>query len=132
MTKYYLTTAIDYANGDPHLGHALEKIGADVIARWHRLRGENVSFLMGMDEHGQKVFQAATADNPDPSVWLDRISDRFEGTWRALECSHDDWMRTTQPRHRRTVTALIERIQERSPDMLFAGEYQGLYCVGCE
>lgn len=132
MSRYYLTTAIDYANGDPHLGHALEKVGADVIARWRRLRGDDVTFLMGMDEHGQKVYQAATADNPDPAVWLDRISERFEGTWRALGCSHDDWMRTTQPRHARGVTALIERIRELSPESLFVGEYEGLYCVGCE
>ncbi|HET9065130.1 MAG TPA: methionine--tRNA ligase [Gemmatimonadales bacterium] len=129
---YYLTTAIDYANGDPHLGHALEKIGADVIARWHRLRGMPVRFLMGMDEHGQKVFQAATADGGTPEAWLERISTRFETTWRALHCSHDDWMRTTQPRHTRAVTALIERIRAQHPEHLYHGEYAGLYCVGCE
>ncbi len=129
---YYLTTAIDYANGDPHLGHALEKIGADVIARWHRLRGDPVRFVMGMDEHGQKVFQAATADGGAPEAWLERISTRFDGTWRALHCSHDDWMRTTQPRHTRAVTALIERIRAQHPDHLYHGEYAGLYCVGCE
>jgi methionyl-tRNA synthetase len=133
MTRpFYLTTAIDYANGDPHLGHALEKIGADVIARWHRLRGEPVHFLMGMDEHGQKVLQSAEAAGVDPMKWTDQISERFESTWRRLHCSHDDWMRTTQPRHARAVTALLERIREHSPDDLFIGEYQGLYCVGCE
>src|SRR5690606_543695 len=95
MTRpFYLTTAIDYANGDPHLGHALEKIGADVIARWHRLRGEPVHFLMGMDEHGQKVLQSAEAAGVDPMKWTDQISERFESTWRRLHCSHDDWMRT--------------------------------------
>jgi methionyl-tRNA synthetase len=129
---YYLTTAIDYANGDPHLGHALEKIGADVIARWHRLRGEPVHFVMGMDEHGQKVYQAATADGGTPEPWLDRISDRFDSTWRALHCSHDDWIRTTQPRHARAVGSFIERIRANHPDHLYEGEYEGLYCVGCE
>jgi methionyl-tRNA synthetase len=129
---YYLTTAIDYANGDPHLGHALEKIGADVIARWHRLRGEPVHFLMGMDEHGQKVLQSAEAAGQSPAAWTDGISERFETTWRRLGCSHDDWMRTTQPRHARGVTALIERIRQLHPDHLFEGEYAGLYCVGCE
>ncbi len=133
MTRpYYLTTAIDYANGDPHLGHALEKVGADVIARWHRLCGTPVRFLMGMDEHGQKVFQAAAAAGSEPGPWTDRISERFEQVWHQLHCSHDDWMRTTQPRHARAVTALLERIRERSPDHLFEGEYEGLYCVGCE
>lgn len=129
---YYLTTAIDYANGDPHLGHALEKVGADVVARWHRLRGEPVRFMMGMDEHGQKVYQAATADGGTPEAWLERISTRFDETWRALHCSHDDWMRTTEPRHTRAVTALIERIRSQHPDHLYQGEYAGLYCVGCE
>ncbi len=134
MTRrpYYLTTAIDYANGEPHLGHALEKVGADVIARWHRLRGEQVHFVMGMDEHGQKVYQAATAEGNTPAVWLDRISSRFESTWRALNCSHDDWIRTTQPRHARAVGSFIERIRANHPDHLYVGEYQGLYCVGCE
>ncbi len=129
---FYLTTAIDYANGEPHLGHALEKVGADAIARWHRLVGEPVHFVMGMDEHGQKVFQAAEAGGMPPSEWVDGISDRFEATWRGLHCSHDDWIRTTQPRHHRGVTALLERIRERHPDHLFVGEYEGLYCVGCE
>lgn len=133
MTRpFYLTTAIDYANGDPHLGHALEKVGADVIARWHRLRGRPVRFLMGMDEHGQKVFQAAQAAGTAPQAWVDAISDRFEATWRGLHCAHDDWMRTTQPRHARGVTALLERIRARHPEDLFEGEYAGRYCVGCE
>jgi methionyl-tRNA synthetase len=129
---YYLTTAIDYANGDPHLGHALEKVGADVIARWHRLQGRPVRFLMGMDEHGQKVFQSAQAAGMAPQAWVDGISERFEATWRGLHCSHDDWMRTTEPRHATGVRALLERIRARHPEDLFEGEYEGLYCVGCE
>lgn len=133
MTRsFYITTAIDYANGDPHLGHALEKVGADAIARWHRLRGEPVRFLMGMDEHGQKVYQAAQAAGQDPQVWVDAISARFEDTWHRLHCAHDDWMRTTEPRHATGVRALLTRIRERHPEDLFPGEYEGLYCVGCE
>jgi methionyl-tRNA synthetase len=132
VKPWYLTTAIDYANGDPHLGHALEKIGADVIARWHRLRGEPVRFLMGMDEHGQKVFQAAQSADQSPQAWVDQISAHFEGTWRSLHCSHDDWMRTTEVRHAKGVQALLVRIRERNADDLFVGEYEGLYCVGCE
>lgn len=133
MTRaFYITTAIDYANGDPHLGHALEKIGADAIARWHRLRGEPVRFLMGMDEHGQKVFQAAQAASQHPQEWVDGISERFETTWHRLHCAHDDWMRTTEPRHATGVQALLTRIMERHPEDIFQGEYEGLYCVGCE
>lgn len=133
MTRpFYITTAIDYSNGDPHLGHALEKIGADVIARWHRLQGTPVHFVMGMDEHAQKVVQAADAEGTTPAAWVDRMSARFEQTWLALHCSHDDWMRTTQPRHVRGVAALIERIRALHPDDFYEGEYEGLYCIGCE
>lgn len=132
MPKYFLTTAIDYANGDPHLGHALEKIGADAIARYRRLRGDQVHFLMGMDEHGQKVAQSAEKAAMDPQHWVDQISARFDATWRGLHCSHDDWIRTTEPRHKAGVTALLEQIRARHPDDLFDGEYEGLYCVGCE
>jgi methionyl-tRNA synthetase len=132
VKPFYITTAIDYSNGDPHLGHALEKVGADAIARWHRLRGEPVHFVMGMDEHAQKVVQAAEAAGETPRAWVDQMSQRFEHYWHRLHCSHDDWMRTTEPRHARAVTALIERIRERHPDQLFDGEYEGWYCVGCE
>lgn len=132
MSRFYLTTAIDYANGDPHLGHALEKIGADAIARYRRLRGDTVSFLMGMDEHGQKVALAAERAGLPPQAWVDRIADRFDQTWRSLSCSHTDWIRTTEPRHQAGVTAFLERIQARHPSDLFTGEYDGVYCVGCE
>ncbi|HEX3926913.1 MAG TPA: class I tRNA ligase family protein, partial [Gemmatimonadales bacterium] len=132
MKPFYLTTAIDYSNGDPHLGHALEKVGADAIARWHRLKGEPVRFMMGMDEHAQKVLQAAELAGSTPQEWVDAMSARFDATWRRLHCSHDDWMRTTEPRHAAGVTALIEQIRSRHPGDFFMGEYEGLYCVGCE
>lgn len=132
MPKFYLTTAIDYSNGEPHLGHALEKVGADCIARYHRLRGDAVHFVMGMDEHGQKVAQAAERNGLPPGTWVERIGARFADTWRRLECTNDDWIRTTEPRHRTSVTAFIARIRERNPNDVFLGEYEGLYCVGCE
>src|SRR5438034_5974058 len=132
MPKFYLTTAIDYSNGDPHLGHALEKIGADCIARYHRLHGDDVHFLMGMDEHSQSVIQAAAGGGVTPQAWVDRMAATFADHWRRLECSHDDWIRTTEPRHIRGVVALLERIQQRRPDDLFVAEYEGLYCTGCE
>ncbi len=132
MTKFYLTTAIDYSNGDPHLGHALEKVGADCVCRYRRLRGDQVHFLMGMDEHSQSVIQAAAAAGVSPAAWVDRMAARFADFWRRLECSNDDWIRTTEPRHRTGVTALLEAIRARSPDDLFQGEYEGLYCNGCE
>src|SRR5574341_672999 len=117
MPKYYLTTAIDYSNGDPHLGHALEKVGADCIARYRRSRGDSVHFVMGMDEHSQSVVAAAAAAGVTPQAWGDRMADTFARYWRELGCSQDDWIRTTEPRHARAVTALLERIQERRPDI---------------
>lgn len=132
MPKFYITTAIDYSNGEPHLGHALEKIGADAIARYRRLRGDTVHFLMGMDEHSQSVIQAAARTGGTPQAWVDQMADTFAEYWRRLECSHDDWIRTTQPRHARAVPALLERIRQRRPADLFEAEYAGLYCTGCE
>jgi len=132
VPKFYLTTAIDYSNGDPHLGHALEKVGADAIARYRRLRGDQVHFLMGMDEHSQSVLQAAARAGVPPQVWVDRMAGRFEEFWRRLECSNDDWIRTTAPRHARSVTELLRRIQRLNPDDLYVAEYEGLYCTGCE
>jgi methionyl-tRNA synthetase len=132
LAKFFLTTAIDYSNGDPHLGHALEKVGADVIARYRRLRGDRVHFLMGMDEHSQSVLQAAARAGMSPQEWVDRMANRFRDFWQRLECSNDDWIRTTEPRHAASVTELLRRIQRFNPDDLYVAEYEGLYCTGCE
>jgi methionyl-tRNA synthetase len=132
VAKFYITTAIDYSNGDPHLGHALEKVGADCIARYRRLRGDAVHFLMGMDEHSQSVIQAAERAGVTPRAWVDRMAATFADYWRRLLCSNDDWIRTTEPRHIRGVVALLERIQQRRADDLFVADYEGLYCTGCE
>ncbi|HST58051.1 MAG TPA: methionine--tRNA ligase, partial [Longimicrobium sp.] len=131
-SRFYVTTAIDYANGDPHQGHAFEKIGADAIARYHRLIGDEVRFCMGMDEHGQKVAQAAAARGIDPQQLVDELSARFEAMWRRLNISNDRWVRTTAPHHKKGVVALIERILERNPDDVYEKTYEGWYCVGCE
>jgi len=132
MARFYLTTAIDYANGDPHMGHALEKIGADAIARYRRLAGDDVHFLMGMDEHGQKVGQAAAARGVSPQVLVDQVAARFEDTWRRLDISYDQFIRTTDAPHQRGVKALIEHIRARNPDDFYQKSYEGWYCVGCE
>src|SRR5881227_4481533 len=132
MPKFYLTTAIDDSNGEPHLGHALEKVGADCIARYHRLRGDDVHFLMGMDEHSQSVIQAAARAGVTPQAWVERMATTFAEYWRRLHCSNDDWIRTTEPRHARAVAALLARIQQHHPADLFEAEYEGLYCTGCE
>jgi methionyl-tRNA synthetase len=129
---FYLTTAIDYSNGDPHLGHAFEKIGADVIARYRRLCGDRVHLLMGLDEHGQKVAQAAAARGVTPQEFCDDVAKRFTDAWRRLGISYDQFIRTTEPAHKAGVVALIKTIQQRSPDDFFEQTYAGWYCVGCE
>lgn len=132
MAKYFLTTAIDYSNGDPHLGHALEKVGADVIARYRRLRGDQVRFLMGMDENSQSVIQMSAQHGVTPQAWVDGMAARFAQFWQRLGCSHDDWIRTTEPRHIRAVEELLHRIRTNHPDDVYLGDYEGLYCTGCE
>jgi methionyl-tRNA synthetase len=132
LAHFYLTTAIDYANGDPHIGHAYEKVGADVIARYRRLWGDEVRFLTGLDEHGQKVAQAAAERGVSPQEFVDEIATRFERMWARLAISHDLFMRTTGARHKRGVRALIKRIHENNPDDFYEKSYEGWYCVGCE
>ena len=132
MSAFYITTAIDYANGEPHLGHAFEKIGADAIARYHRLRGDQVQLLVGTDDHGLKVARAAESAGVTPRDQADRISGRFRQTWDALGIRYDRFVRTTAPEHTRGVRALIERIHDRHPDVFYEKAYEGWYCVGCE
>jgi methionyl-tRNA synthetase len=129
-SHYYITCAIDYANGEPHMGHAIEKIGGDAMARYHRLKGEQVHFLIGMDEHGLKVMQSATAADITPQQWVDRVAKSFEDVWQRLHISNDDFIRTSDARHRPAVHALIERMQKA--DDLYKSKYSGHYCVGCE
>jgi methionyl-tRNA synthetase len=132
VPRFFLTTAIDYSNGDPHLGHALEKIGADAIARYRRLMGDDVHFLIGMDEHGQKVAQAAAAAGVAPQEFVDGVAGRFRAMWASLNISYDQFIRTTDAAHKRGVRALIERIHQTSPDDFYEKAYEGWYCVGCE
>jgi methionyl-tRNA synthetase len=132
LAKYFLTTAIDYATADPHQGHAFEKIGADVIARYHRLLGDDVHFLIGMDEHGQKVAQTAAERKVSPQELVDAVADSSEEIWHLLAISYDQFIRTTDPAHKAGVKRLIEQIFERSPDDFYEKSYTGWYCVGCE
>ena len=132
MARFFLTTAIDYANGDPHLGHAFEKIGADAIARYRRLRGDSVWFLIGMDEHGQKVAQTAAERGMTPQALVDEVGAAFEAMWARLGISHDQFIRTTAEAHKTGVRELIERIFARNPDDFYERSYRGRYCVGCE
>ena len=130
MSRFYLTTAIDYVNSRPHLGTAYEKVCADVIARYKRLSGADVFFLMGNDEHSQNVYKSAIEQGLDPLTYCDRMEEVFQKTWRSLDLSYDDFIRTTQPRHKVAVTEMVQRIYEAGD--IYEDVYEGWYCVGCE
>ena len=130
MSKFYLTTAIDYVNNRPHLGTAYEKVAADVIARYKRLCGVDTRFVMGNDEHSQNVYQRAQELGVAPLAFCDRMETEFRDVWRRLDISFDDFIRTTQPRHREAVTRLVAAIAQAGD--LYEGDYEGWYCVSCE
>jgi methionyl-tRNA synthetase len=130
MPRFYLTTAIDYVNSRPHLGTAYEKIAADVIARYKRLAGFETRFVMGNDEHSQNVFRSATEQGLPALEYCDRMEVEFTRTWRHLDVSYDDFIRTTEARHRAGVTDIVNRIHAAGD--IYEGSYEGWYCDGCE
>ena len=128
MPKYFLTTAIHYVNDDPHIGHMYENIVADVIARHRRRMGDDVRFLTGTDEHGQKIERAAAREGVTPIELADRVVRTHHDVDARLNISYDDFIRTTESRHRIGVLELIQRIQEHTPDDIYLGEHSGWYC----
>jgi len=125
MADFYITTAIDYVNGSPHIGHAYEKILTDVIARFRRLMGDRVYFLTGTDEHGQKVQQTARKKGVPPLEFADGISAEFKAMLPRLEISNDDFIRTTEERHKKVVRALLQQLFDKGD--IYKGEYHGFY-----
>ena len=130
MAQYYITTAIDYVNGDPHLGHAYEKIGADVIARFKRLAGYDTFFLTGTDEHSLNVARQAEAEGLSTQEFCDTMAGRFRDAWDKLNISYDRFIRTTDSDHVATVQDIVRRANERG--YIYRGKYSGYYCVSCE
>ena len=128
MKKFYITTAIDYVNGLPHIGHALEKIQADVVARYHRLKNEEVFFLYGTDENSLKNVQAAEKAGLGVEEWVDKHAKIFHGLKEVLNLSLDDFIRTTESRHIKGV----EKLWKLCEKDIYKKTYEGLYCVGCE
>jgi methionyl-tRNA synthetase len=126
-SRFYLTTAIDYANGAPHLGHAYEKVLADVIARHQRLRGKDVHFLTGLDEHGQKVQQTAERAKQDPQAHCDGVAVLFREMLSLLGISNDDYIRTTEVRHKAVVQRLLQQLFDAG--LIYRAEYTGHYSV---
>ena len=130
MSRYFITTPIYYVKDAPHVGHAYTTVNADALARWHRLVGDDVFFLTGTDEHGQKVARAAEEQGMAPLEWTDQLSPRFAGAWSGLDISNDDFIRTTEERHRVAVQAFLSRINDNG--YIYKDTYRGLYCVPCE
>jgi methionyl-tRNA synthetase len=128
--RFYVTTAIDYINGEPHLGHAYEKIIADVIARARRCLGEEVFFLTGSDEHGQKVQQAALAEGKTPQAYCDALAESWQVFVRAIGLSNDDFVRTTQPRHKAVVQAILSRLHAEG--QFYKEKHKGFYSTTAE
>jgi methionyl-tRNA synthetase len=128
--RFYLTTAIDYVNSRPHLGTAYEKVTADVIARYKRLSGFETRFLMGNDEHSQNVYKRATELGLDPAAYCDQMDREFRAVWAQLDVSFDDFIRTTETRHRTAVEKLAQTCYDRGD--IYEGVYEGWYCVSCE
>jgi len=127
MMSFYLTTPIFYVNGAPHIGHAYTAVAADVIARFHRLDGQDAWFLSGTDEHGQKVEKAAAAAGLAPEDFTDQVSAQFRAMLATLGVSNDDFIRTTEPRHKAGATALWERLAASGD--IYLGHYEGWYAV---
>jgi len=129
--KYYITTAIDYANAKPHVGHALEKVQADVLARYHRQKGFETFYLTGTDEHGVKVFRKAKEAGKDPQAFTNEIAESFKALKDALNLSWDGFVRTSdKERHWPGVEMIWKKLVEAGD--IYKKNYKGLYCVGCE
>jgi methionyl-tRNA synthetase len=129
---FYVTTPIYYPNDVPHIGHAYTTVATDFVSRYHRLRGEKVMFLTGTDEHGKKVPQAAAGQGLEPQEFVDQMEPKWREVWELLDISHDDYIRTTEPRHEASVKKLLSAVYENGRDDIYLGTYEGLYCVSCE
>jgi methionyl-tRNA synthetase len=125
--EFFITTAIDYTNSVPHIGHAYEKILADVIARYHRLKGEKVFFLTGVDQHGQKVQQSAAKAGVPPGEFVKGITQKFVDLWEKLDVRYDAWAATTDPLHKKCVQEILQRLRDEK--RIYKDKQAGYYSV---
>ena len=128
--RFYVTTPIYYVNDVPHIGHAYTTVAADCLARFKRLRGIDVLFLTGTDEHGEKVQKAALSAGIEPIEFADKVNLRFKELWKKLDISNDSFIRTTEDRHKSAAKALWNVISEKG--FIYKGEYEDWYCTPCE
>lgn len=128
--KFYITTPIYYVNAQPHLGHTYTTIAADVLARFHRMIGDQTFFLTGTDEHGAKIAEKAEAEGIEPQEFTDQIAEKFISAWKELNISNDNFLRTTNPEHKKAVQVAMQRMYDKGD--VYKSNYEGLYCTGCE
>ncbi len=128
--KFFVTTAIDYPNAEPHIGHAYQKVVADILARWHKLIGDDVFLLTGTDEHGKKIQETAEKAGKKPKQFVDENAEKFKTAWKALNIDYDRFIRTTDKDHEKLVQEVIKKCSDNGD--IYKGTYEGLYCVGCE
>jgi methionyl-tRNA synthetase len=127
---FYITTPIYYINASPHIGHAYTTIASDVCSRYWKLRGKEVFFLTGTDEHGQKIEEAAKAVNKEPQEFADGIVDQYKKLWQSLNINYNKFIRTTDDIHKKTVQKIFDIMYQKGD--IYKGEYKGLYCIPCE
>lgn len=127
---YYVTTPIYYVNDVPHIGHAYTTLAADVLAKFHRLEGDDVFFLTGTDEHGQKIEEQAAKNNEKPIELANRVVTKFKELWKLLKISNDDFIRTTENRHKKVVIRLMKKVIANHD--IYLGTYEDWYCIPCE
>jgi len=128
--KFYVTTAIDYPSANPHIGHAYQKVVADILARWHKIKGEDVWFLTGTDEHGKKIQKAAEKAGKKPREFVDELAEKFEEAWKSLNVNPNRFIRTTDKDHEKLVQEIIKKCYKNGD--IYKGEYEGYYCTDCE
>ncbi len=126
-SSFYITTAIDYTNGSPHVGHAYEKVLADVINRYRKLRGDESYFLTGVDQHGQKVQQTAEKEGIHPGTYVRKTTKRFTNAWEKLELQYDGWAETTDERHKKCVADILQKLYDEG--QIYKKQYKGFYSI---
>ena len=129
--SFYVTTPIFYVNDAPHIGHAYTEVAADVLARWHRQRGEDSFLLTGTDEHGEKILRTAVGNGSTPKAWADQlVHDAWLPLLETIDIDNQDFIRTTEPRHEKNVQKFLQHLYDTG--FIYRGSYEGNYCVGCE
>ncbi len=130
MSRFYITTPIYYPNAEPHLGHVYTTVASDAVARFHRLRGQVTYFLTGTDEHGIKMVKTAATQGIEPNQLANQTAAIFQNLWKELNITNDDFLRTSQDRHKLAVQEIVRRLLAK--DDIYLGSYEGWYDEGQE